>query len=283
MVAFTPLPDLAGPEATRANGHLLAMNTPSSAPESYRFRFLCLPEGWLVLGSMDFDEQMRLRADVLALNRELNDLTRQLHLANADLRELNQLKNRFLGMAAHDLRKPIGLIMTYGEFVLDEATLSEEQRGFLQTCLVAASGMKRLIDNFLDVSIIESGALRLERAPISVTAIVAGVEPMVRLLATRKQVSLQLETGNTVDATRMLRVDGAKIQQVLLNLIGNAIETVGHRWSGRAVVALERAGVGSTVRDAGPGIAPENKSRLFTAFTRAGTRRPPVSAVSAWG
>lgn len=275
VVDFTPLPDLAGPEATRSTGHLLSLNTPSMLPESYRFRFFSQFDGWLALGSIDFEEQMRLRAEVLALNRELNDLTRQLHLANADLRELNQIKNRFLGMAAHDLRKPIGLIMTYSEFVLDEAeaTLSAEHRGFLQTCLIAATGMKRLIDNFLDVSIIESGALRLNRAPISVTAILAGVQPIVRLLSARKQVDLHLDAGDTEDAARTLRVDGAKVQQVLLNLVGNAVE---HSVAGGQVwlsSCWNNQEIVFTVRDEGPGIAPEDQVRLFTAFTRAGTQK----------
>jgi two-component system, sensor histidine kinase and response regulator len=82
-------------------------------------------------------------------------------LVTAELRELNQLKNRFLGMVAHDLRRTISLIMTYSEFVLDEAgtALSDEHRGFLRTCLAAANDMKSPIDNFLDVSIIESGSV----------------------------------------------------------------------------------------------------------------------------
>ena len=272
VVGFTPVPDLSGPEATRAAGHLLSLNTPARLPESYRFRFFSRPDGWLALGSIDFDEQMRLRTEVLALNRELNDLARQLHLANAELRELNQLKNRFLGMAAHDLRRPISLIMTYSEFVLDEAgaQLFDEHRKFLSSCLVAATGMKRMIDNFLDVSIIESGALQLELAPASVAAIVAGAEPIARLQAEKKHVTLLLEVE---DPGWPLRVDAGKIQQVLLNLVGNAVEhsVAGQRvWLSSHWQAQE---LEFTVRDEGPGIAPGDLARLFMSFARAGTQK----------
>ena len=116
--------------------HRLTLSTVSGIPETLCFRFFPLPNGTLVLASLDFHEQQRMRDEVMGLNQELNNLTRQLHQANAELRDLNKLKNQFLGMAAHDLRNPIGLIMNYSEFVLEEADeLSAEHREFLQICL----------------------------------------------------------------------------------------------------------------------------------------------------
>ncbi len=251
---------------------LLSLNTVAGVPESFYFRRFALPDGTLALGNLDFTEEARLRTEVLGLNRELNDLTRQLHLANAELRELNQLKNRFLGMAAHDLRKPVGVIMTYGEFVLDEAggQLSAEHREFLRTCLTAATGMKQLIDNFLDVSVIESGQLRLNLAPAGVPEILAGAEPIIRLVAAKKKVTLLVDS---TDEARRLRVDASKLQQVLLNLVGNAVE---HSLPGQRVWLSSRWDAQNlvfAVRDEGPGIAPADQARLFTPFARAGTKK----------
>jgi signal transduction histidine kinase len=266
VVDFTNMP-----EASCEGVQLLSLNTAARVPESYYFRRFALPDGALALGSLDSPEQERLRAELLGLNRELNDLTRQLHLANAELREMNQLKNQFLGMAAHDLRKPVGVIMTYVEFVLDEAKqLSSEQREFLRTCLATASGMKRLIDNFLDVSIIESRNLRLDLAPATVREILAGVEPIARLMAGKKKITLLVNSPG--DAQR-LTADAVKLQQVLLNLIGNAVEHsvpgqrvwVSSHWDDQILVIA--------VCDEGPGIAPEDQGRLFKAFERAGTRK----------
>jgi signal transduction histidine kinase len=252
--------------------HLLSLTTASGMPESFRFRFFPLSEGTLALGSTDFEDYQRLQDGFLALNRELNDLSRQLHQANAELRELNQLKNQFLGMAAHDLRRPVGAIMTYGQFVLDEAgeELTGEHRGFLQTCVDAALDMKRLIDAFLDVSVIESGRLRLEVAPVRLQDIVAPVLELARLAARRKQVELLVELA-TED--RCLTGDAPKLQQVLLNLIGNAIEHSlpgGRVWLTAAWKAPELV---FSVRDEGPGINPEDQRRLFAPFERAGTRK----------
>ena len=252
--------------------HRLTISTAAGLPETLRFRFFPLPSGTLALASLDFQEQEKLRDDVLGLNRELNNLTRQLHQANAELRELNELKNRFLGMAAHDLRRPVGVVMTYTEFVLDEAgsQLSAEHREFLRTSLTAATGMKQLIDGFLDLSVIESGQLRLERAPASAAQILAGAAPTARLVAGKKHVTLVIEPA---DAVRRLPVDAAKLQQVLLNLAGNAIE---HSAPGAQVwisACWEDAQLVFAVRDEGPGLGPEDQARLFTAFGRGGAKK----------
>jgi signal transduction histidine kinase len=252
--------------------HRLTIGTAAGLPETLGFRFFPLPAGTLALASLDFQEQEKLRDDVLGLNRELNNLTRQLHQTNAELRELNELKNRFLGMAAHDLRKPVGVIMTYTDFVLDEAgpQLSAEHREFLRTSLTAATGMKQLIDGFLDLSVIESGQLRLERAPASAAQILAGAEPTARLVAGKKRVTLVIEPA---DALRRLSVDAPKLQQVLLNLAGNAIE---HSMPGAHVwlsACWEGAQLVFAVRDEGPGLGPEEQARLFTAYGRGGAKK----------
>jgi signal transduction histidine kinase len=252
--------------------HRLTLNTDSGMPETLNFRFFPLPTGTLALGSVDLEEQLKLRYEVLGLNRELNDMTRQLYLVNADLREMNELKNHFIGMAAHDLRKPVGIIITYCEFLLDEAGeyLSDELRGFLRTSLNAAIDMKRLIDNFLEVSVIESGHLRMERSWTTIEEILAGVLPLISVIATRKKIELIVEAA---DVKRVLSVDITKIQQVLVNLLNNAIEhsTVGQRiWM---IVQWEDALVKFSVRDEGQGITPEDQKKLFAAFVHAGTRK----------
>ena len=272
IVTFSRPVDL--PALIRQGGlvHRLTVNTASGMPESLDFRFFPLPAGVLALGSLDIQEQQHLSGELLGLNSELNNLTRQLHQANAELVELNQLKNQFLGMAAHDLRTPAGLIINYSEFVLDEADdkLSAEHREFLEICRASAEDMNHLIENFLDVSVIESGQLRLQLAPARVPEILAGVGPIARLLAGRKKISLLLESPD--DALPMC-VDAGKLQQVLVNLISNAVQ---HSQPGQRVrvsARREAQQVVFAVRDEGPGLSPEDQARLFTAFGRAGTKK----------
>ena len=97
------------------------------------------------------------------LNNELANLQRELTKKNIQLERLNEEKNRFLGMAAHDLRNPLGAIQMYSEFLLDEAAeaLDEEQMEFVSTIHASSQFMLQLVNDLLDVAKIESGKLDL--------------------------------------------------------------------------------------------------------------------------
>lgn len=277
LVEFTPPAQIIAGGA-HGSGQFLTLKTSAGLPESFRFRYFALSDGWIALGSPDVEGQLRLRNEVLALNRELNDLTRQLHVANSELLELNQLKNRFIGMAAHDLRKPVGVIMTYGDLILDEVDgqLSPETRGYVEACLGAATGMKRVIDGFLDASAIEAGALRLDLVAVTAEEILDGVRKTSLLQARHKGVILEVSVGDGADESRhgqSVEADAGKLQQALLNLVGNAIE---HSVAGQHVwlsAHWRGAELVFTVRDEGKGIAPEDQARLFKPFVRAGTQK----------
>ena len=272
VVNFNESTNLRALVARHTGVHMLGLSTAAGMPETFYFRFFPLPNGTLALGSLDVQEQQRLRSEALSLNRELSDLARQLHQANAELHELNQLKNQFLGMAAHDLRQPLGSIMVFGQYLIDEASakLSAEHQDFLRTCIRSAEDMKRMIDDFLDVAMIESGRLRLELMPARVEEILEPVATLGRLIAARKGVSLLLNPGV---GTRRLFADAPKVQQVLLTLVGNAVN---HSATGQRVwlsANWEPQNLVLTVRDEGPGIATEHQQRLFAPFERLASRR----------
>lgn len=270
---FMETPDVASLAATPDAVTLITLGTATGMPESFGFRFFAFGDGSLLaLGSPDVQEQARLQTAFLQLNQELNERTRQLHQANAQLRELDQLKTQFLGMAAHDLRRPISVITTYCEFVLNEARskLSTEHQQFLRTSLSAATRMKQLIDGFLDLAVLESGRLQLDLMPASAADLVAGVLPTAQLIASRKQVVLLVDIAEQPD---QVSADAPKLQQVLLNLIGNAVE---HSLPGQRVWLTARTqppGLAFTVRDEGAGLAPEQQARLFEAFGRGGPQK----------
>lgn len=252
--------------------HMLGLQTASGVPESYHFRFFSAEEGTIALGSLDALEQEKLRAEMLDLNREVNNLARQLHQANAELRQLNQLKNQFLGMVAHDLSRPVGVILMYAQFLKDETAnrLSAEQRGFLDCCLRSAADLQKLIDDFLDVSMIEAGKLRLNLVPTSPANLLASIAEGSQLLASKKGVTL---LTSATPEKRSVLMDVAKMQQVLLNLIANAAE---HSAPGQNVwvsAAWEPKALLVSVRDEGPGVAPEDQERLFAPFERLASRK----------
>jgi len=112
---------------------MLSISTAAGLPESFLFHFLPAGDHTLLLGAADILENQRLQRELLDLNHHLGELTRELQKKNHQLAELNQLKNRFLGMAAHDLRKPVSGVLAYSEFLIDETeTLLNEAHSFRQ-------------------------------------------------------------------------------------------------------------------------------------------------------
>jgi signal transduction histidine kinase len=203
------------------------------------------------------------------VNNELANLQRDLARKNAELARLNEQQNRFLGMAAHDLRSPLSVIQSYSEFLRDEAAeaLEEEQREFVDAILDASRFMLSLIDDLLDVAQIEAGTLRLELGETDLAELVRHNLVLNRVLAARKDIRVEL---TALDAPVLMSVDARKIQQVLNNLIGNAIK-YSHPGSAVSVtVQAEPDKVRIAVRDEGQGIATADIPLLFQPFSKAG-------------
>ncbi len=205
--------------------------------------------------------------EISRLNNELVSMQRELAKQNAALERLNQEKNRFLGMAAHDLRNPLQLILSHSNFLLEEAAsqLSPEYLSFLEMISASSEFMAHLVDDLLDVAKIESGQLQLDYAPVELAALLTRTVKLNRVLAAKKQIRLELalEAG----PLRAL-LDAPKIEQVLNNLLGNAIKF--SPAGGQVQVRLWQAGenFGMSIRDEGPGISLEEQSKLFKPFQR---------------
>ncbi|GAK53629.1 histidine kinase [Candidatus Moduliflexus flocculans] len=208
-----------------------------------------------------YDELMRL-------NNELANLQRELAKKNSELERLNEQKNRFLGMAAHDLRNPLHAILMYSEFLLDEIT-REEHRAFLEVIRSSSHFMVALVDDFLDISQIESGKLRLNRECLDFIVLTRRVVALHRIWADKKQITIDFAPPT---GSRYLIGDAAKLEQVVQNVLGNAIKyapTGSSIEMGIETTALE---VILSVQDHGPGIPDQDIGRLFLPFERSTVR-----------
>ena len=208
--------------------------------------------------------------DLSRLNNELVNLQRELAKKNAELKRLNELKNQFLGMAAHDLRKPVGLILTYSEFLLDErANLDGEHADFLDTIHSSSEFMQSIIDDFLDVAMIESGRFELNLDSVDLARTLQQAIDLVKITAGKKHVSIISEHGELP----AIFADGSKLEQAFANLLGNAVE---HSPPGAAVVVACRhddRSVVVSIRDQGPGISPEEQETIFAPFGRGRSKK----------
>ena len=272
VVDFSDRFDLAALINDHSKEHLLNIETASGLPQSFYFSFRKINDLVLLFGRLDAAEIEIMRKELLYLNQELNNLTRQLHKKNAQLQKLNEEKNQFLGMAAHDLRKPIGLVIAYTEFLTEEATnvLNGEQIGFLNTISASGLFMKQLVDNFLDVSTIEAGKFELDLQPAAIDEALEESLRLIHLTAEKKGIKLQVQVEKNIPR---VMIDILKIEQVITNLVSNAIEHSDPANEVLINLTLEEKSVLFSVQDSGPGIHPEEIDELFKPFGRTGTKK----------
>jgi two-component system, sensor histidine kinase and response regulator len=235
-------------------------DNPTKEPLTTRL-FTLLLEYWAKEKDFELDNQL-LKTLVLkyaAAERELVEL-------NERLLELNQLKNRFLGFAAHDLRNPLISIRGLSDILLSEATgkLTEEQKEFLATINTAGTEMLALVNDLLDISVIESGKIELHIAFASLEQVIKQRVRMNRILAEEKQISFHQEYGELA----RVPMDVNRIGQVIDNLLGNALKFSPVGSNIFISTAAEGGMARVSVRDEGPGIAEEDQQRVFGEFQR---------------
>ncbi|HEY8562150.1 MAG TPA: HAMP domain-containing sensor histidine kinase [Pyrinomonadaceae bacterium] len=201
------------------------------------------------------------------LNNELTTAQRELAKKNAELARLNEQKNQFLGIASHDLRNPLEVIRTYSEFLLEDAAqvLEEEQIGFVRKIHSSSDYMLNLVNDFLDFSKIEAGRLELDLAPVDLVELSEKVIERSRVIADKKQIEIAFRAAE--DSPEM-SADESKIEQVLSNLVGNAIKF--SPAGGRVEVTIETNGdrIVLAVKDGGPGISREEAETIFAPFVK---------------
>lgn len=207
-----------------------------------------------------FDELSRV-------NNEFANLQREMAKKNAELAKLIELKNRILGVAAHDLRTPLGVIMSYAHFLESDAaqTMDERQREFVTTIKRTSEFMLHMVTDLLDVTAIEGGKLTLDRQPTDLVELTRRNVKLNGVLSAPKAIAIELEAPASIPEVAF---DRGKIEQVLNNLISNAVK-FSHR--GRAVhVSITAAdGVATVaVSDQGQGIPEADLSKLFKPFSK---------------
>jgi len=168
-------------------------------------------------------DDVRVVQALTGLNSELANAQRELARKNAELNKAIQEKNQLLGMAAHDLRNPLGIIVGVVELLSDELapSLSEENRELFSRVSRSAEFMVRLIDDMLDYSKIEAGRLDLRLAHADIADLIRQNLEFSSILASKKGIKLRFESAGPVP---LLELDSSRIQQVLNNLISNALK-----------------------------------------------------------
>jgi len=201
---------------------------------------------------------------------------------NARLETLNEQKNQFLGMAAHDLRSPLSIIIIYSRFLLDEVSgsLDAEHREFLSIIHSSSEFMLQMVDDLLDITTIESGKLQLSVRPTDLKEVIDYDISLNRVLASKKHIDLIFHCDKDIP---MVMVDESKIKQVLSNLIGNAIKFSHPESKVEVFLDIESDHVVVSIKDEGQGVPAEESDKIFRPFARSSVREPDGEKSSGLG
>ena len=207
----------------------------------------------------------------------LKDLVLKYSEAERKLVELNELKNKFLGIAAHDLRNPLAAIMSFSEIILEEETgpINEEQREFLDIIHNSSKFMLSLLNDLLDVSMIESGKLELKMEKGSLKNLIIERVNINKTIASKKNIDLKTDIKEIQDT----RFDANRIAQVVDNLISNAIKFSERDSKIYVTLSADKNKAVISVKDEGPGISKEDQVKLFNEFQKL-TARPTAGEKS---
>lgn len=198
---------------------------------------------------------------------------------NVELQRLNDMKNAFLGMAAHDLRNPIAYVQMVSEFMTDPyyALTPEQQAQFLVDVRKQANHMLKLLDELLDVTKIESGKLELKPEPLILHDFLDENIRRHQQFAATKQTQVILEAG----AEGAIEADPVRLRQVIDNLISNAVKFSPPKSTIRIRVEREDRHWRISVIDQGPGLTQQDQERLFQDFARLSAK--PTAGESSTG
>jgi PAS domain S-box-containing protein len=218
-----------------------------------------------------------------AISRELTDAERsepeprgaqdELRRTNDELREqyrrieqANRRKSEFLANMSHELRTPLNAIIGFAELMHDGKVgpLAEPHREYLGDILSSSRHLLQLINDVLDLAKVESGKMEFRPEAVDLPAIVGEVRDTLRSLAAGKQIGIDVRIDPALGS---LRVDPAKLKQVLYNYLSNALKFTPD--GGRVVIRAEPEGPEQfrvEVEDSGIGIPPGDLERLFVEF-----------------
>ncbi|GJL77256.1 MAG: hypothetical protein NPINA01_02450 [Nitrospinaceae bacterium] len=188
----------------------------------------------------------------------------EIRRTNKKLIELNELKNKFLGIAAHDLRNPLYLIRSFSEILKDGSvgSVNEKQRDMLKKIFNSSDFMGALLNNLLDISKIESGKIELHKEVQDFNGLVNKQVELNRLIAQKKNIQLHFDPENIPP----ISFDTNAMVQVMGNFIGNAIKFSPPNTHIHVTTENLKNAIRFSVHDEGPGISKEDQQLLFGEF-----------------
>jgi signal transduction histidine kinase len=203
----------------------------------------------------------------------LKEAERELRAAKERAEAADRAKSEFLAVMSHEIRTPLNAVLGFAA-LLQQSPLTADQHAWLRTIASSGETLLALINDILDFSKIEAGRLSLNLAPVPLSSLLDAVTSMFVPRAAAKGLSLELHCAP--DLPDAISTDGQRLQQILINLVGNAVKFTSHghvrlnvRQETPATSAAEDMCVlRFEIEDTGLGIPENQRDRLFKPFTQ---------------
>lgn len=203
--------------------------------------------------------------ELMGANQVLHAKVGELHEAVRRAEAANRAKDEFLANMSHEIRTPLNGV-TGVAYVLAATTLDEQQRQLVEIITSSAALLERLLSDVLDMARVEAGEIECRPQPTRTRDLVRAVSGLADAAARAKGLVFEARIGP--DVPDVIHVDPARLSQVLINLLNNAVKFTSEG-AVRLEVASDGDGVSFAVHDTGIGFEPGMKDRLFERFEQA--------------
>jgi signal transduction histidine kinase len=224
------------------------------------------------IASGDFSGHVEVdnRDELGALGANVNRMNDELQRLYSELEAASRHKSEFLANMSHELRTPLNAIIGFSQVLQDEMVgpVNEKQAEYLDDIVSSGNHLLSLINDVLDLSKVEAGQVELEVHPFSLLEAIERGVVMVRERATEDGVRVAFAADPEVD---VVEGDERRIKQVIFNLLANAVKFTPA--GGEVDVSATRVNgeFRVSVADTGPGVAPEDRDRIFEEFQQSET------------
>ncbi len=235
--------------------------------DNQKYSFSAMPTQVIDLLLSTFENAVEKNKELQRVNQKLLEVQRELRDKNKELEAANAQKDRFLGMAAHDLRNPLGHIALVTDMLLEDLDdrLSPQEKEMLTITQHSSRFMLELVNDLLDIAKIESGKLNLSPVETDFATLTRHNVERNATLAARKNISVTFEVDGDIPP---LMLDPGKMEQVLNNLISNAVKYSYPDTTVRVSLTRRDDAVVLAVADEGQGIPADELDKLFQPFER---------------